>query len=1668
MENLKRRGLSLLLALVMIVSLFAGIQLPKASAATVYYVKDGNYVYNWGTRGEKADYLSPMAEVWWGNQTAYSTLAAMDGSSNLDTVSTSALYTKLAEIMADAHTTMTTYDDTRYLYQYTDCQKSNTSKLTLLYLGEEVSSTWDGGTTFNREHTWPNSLSNSGSNNSPKGREADIMILYAADPTENSTRNNHPYGEGSGYYDPLYGYNGDDGTNTKRSLNVRGDVARAILYSYVRYGTDATYNDGALNYMWAEDGGVFQNLDTLLSWMESDPVDTWEMGRNDAVESITGTRNVFVDYPELAFLLFDERVPSGYTTPSGGKDVVSESYTVTIKENGVTTNTFSGNSVTLPQSTKTIDGYKFEGWVEAEVDKAESKPTVYAAGASYLPSKDTTLYALYSYSETTSGGESTSSTEYIFNLGTDDSSKSHSESSSDKATYTENVKVGNTTYTLNITDASKFYANSYDVDGSSVVKLGSSKAVGSFTISNIPDAVTKVIINITGRQTEVAQLDVDGTTYDINTSSNNDEYTAVEIDTSTDKTLNISTVKTYSTDYRAYMDSIVFVAGSSSAGSSTTYYTTATCKHTNTSTVTTPASCTEAGSTTVTCKDCGTVISETIIPATDHNYVNGICTGCGNPEPAESIQVVIYAPKYLMALSSTYSTENTNYNAGVEVTVSGSSVTGYDSTEVWTLTDNGDGTYSLMYNDQYLGINTNYNSMSLFAAEDAVNHKWEIIPVGENLYNIRNTTKANDNDETGYCIEWCSDSYTTYNPNTPYSEKAYQLSFYVVSGTLPTFTCDHAYVVTSTPGPSCTAYDEVKLCSKCGDKQTAEIPATTEHNMVAGTVVPPTATDYGYTLYHCDICGSYTEERDKVDPITGTEGITVTFVVPAGVAPISPMVTTDEGIELPTPGIPSADYEYSFVGWAKETVNNSATAPTLYNGNFAPSESVTLYAVYTYGTAGTDFTLVEDVDDLVIGNEIVIVATEYDVAMGAQGSNNRGQVTITKDGKTVSIVDDVQVFTLAQGTVANTYAFNTGSGYLHAASNSSNYLRTQANIDGNASWTISISDGVATVKAQGNYTRNWMQYNLNSKLFAAYSSAQKNISLYTKGATQLTYTTEITRTEAYTVTFSTPSGVAAIPSTVCGKTGIILPTAGTPYNEYGYAFMGWTTTALDKETTKPTIYTAGSPYYATDDITFYAVYSYSTEGDGSVIYKLATDVSDLADGKNIVIVAADYDYALSTTQNNNNRGQASIEKDTANNTVTFGSDVQILTLGAVTDAANTYTLSTGSGYLYAAGANSNNYLKTNATVQTNGNSNFLFTFSGDTCTIVAQGSANRNNLQYNSNSSIFSCYSSEQKAVSVYVETPSGATTYYTTAPIVATPPELKFHGASLEVGEGISINYKVAASLFAKNLYDLDSAFATFVFNEGTEDKRTFTVSNPVLSGDYYVFQLKNIRPDWMGDVVIATLTAEDATGASITSEPIDYSVAKYCYNKLENETAENSFSTLLVDMLNYGAATQLHTGYKTNALVNADLTDAQKAWGSDATDTLENVQSFTGNAGSVSWKGAALFLRETVRIRLRFAAEDVTGLKVVATVGGNSYELTDFTDAGNGQYYVFFDNLLATQMRAPITFTVMNGNSSVSKTLTYSVASYAAAVSESNTTLYNMIHAMMRYGDAVNAYAG
>ena len=81
----------------------------------------------------------------------------------------------------------------------------------------------------------------------------------------------------------------------------RGDVARIILYMYVRYPSQCiatTVGAGSTSYS-VDMPNVF------LDWNAQDPVSQYEMNRNNILNTIQGNRNPFIDNPYLATMIWN-------------------------------------------------------------------------------------------------------------------------------------------------------------------------------------------------------------------------------------------------------------------------------------------------------------------------------------------------------------------------------------------------------------------------------------------------------------------------------------------------------------------------------------------------------------------------------------------------------------------------------------------------------------------------------------------------------------------------------------------------------------------------------------------------------------------------------------------------------------------------------------------------------------------------------------------------------------------------------------------------------------------------------------------------------------------------------------------------------------------------------------------------------------------------------------------------------------------------------------------------------------------------------------------------------------------------------------------------------------------------------------------------------------------
>jgi len=167
--------------------------------------------------------------------------------------------------------------------------------------------------------------------------------------------------------------------------------------------------------------------------------------------------------------------------------------------------------------------------------------------------------------------------------------------------------------------------------------------------------------------------------------------------------------------------------------------------------------------------------------------------------------------------------------------------------------------------------------------------------------------------------------------------------------------------------------------------------------------------------------------------------------------------------------------------------------------------------------------------------------------------------------------------------------------------------------------------------------------------------------------------------------------------------------------------------------------------------------SYAISVRLAIKYVKVTDVKQLIAGAKVYIAKSPADTAtetavMSTTQNGNNRGEVTATLDASKNIIETDNAAAI-TIGYGTTNKTYYTLNASSTstneYLYAA-SSSNNYLRSQETVDVN--AEWRITITSGVANVVATGSSNRNILQYNSSSSIFSAYSSAQVAIALYVQ----------------------------------------------------------------------------------------------------------------------------------------------------------------------------------------------------------------------------------------------------------------------------------------------------------------------------
>lgn len=213
---------------------------------------------------------------------------------------------ELANLITLTHTNNLSYRNVWDALKVTDLDPTNDTRVIQIYgynknsIGNDAYyNTKDnngGGTNqWNREHTFAKSLGSP--NLGEVGPGADAHHLRASNVQRNASRDNLKFAQGTGNSSSSNGgwYPGDE---------WKGDVARMMMYMYLRYGNQCKPTAVGLGNV-VSDGMI----ELFLQWNAEDPVSILEIQRNEYLGDLAntyaqGNRNPFIDNPYLATLIW--------------------------------------------------------------------------------------------------------------------------------------------------------------------------------------------------------------------------------------------------------------------------------------------------------------------------------------------------------------------------------------------------------------------------------------------------------------------------------------------------------------------------------------------------------------------------------------------------------------------------------------------------------------------------------------------------------------------------------------------------------------------------------------------------------------------------------------------------------------------------------------------------------------------------------------------------------------------------------------------------------------------------------------------------------------------------------------------------------------------------------------------------------------------------------------------------------------------------------------------------------------------------------------------------------------------------------------------------------------------------------------------------------------------
>jgi len=243
--------------------------------------------------------------------------------------------------------------------------------------------------------------------------------------------------------------------------------------------------------------------------------------------------------------------------------------------------------------------------------------------------------------------------------------------------------------------------------------------------------------------------------------------------------------------------------------------------------------------------------------------------------------------------------------------------------------------------------------------------------------------------------------------------------------------------------------------------------------------------------------------------------------------------------------------------------------------------------------------------------------------------------------------------------------------------------------------------------------------------------------------------------------------------------------------------------------------------------------------------------------------------------------------------------------------------------------------------------------------------------------------------------------------------------------------------------------------------DGETTTTTVPFDQWDhrasYEVVTLKGLAARQMADKIEVVIYHGNGVQASVMFTD---SIRSYAMRILEKQDAE--VKTMLVDMLNYGAAAQSFFSYNTDDLANNQLLASQQGY------ATQSVNCTDQRVKGTNYYGSTLTLKSKIMLTMYFENinTDMYAMITFTDHKGNAHEIrvdgSDFTKYSSTVYGVVIDDLVVADGDKLVTVTVYNSNGNRVAYATDTVNSYAVRMVEGDM-LYEMV---MKFTTSAYAY--